>query len=554
MIQFQRLLISLIATSSFAHANGQADSLLINANIYGHPTANSVAITQGKISYIGSADGAATLKGSETEIIDLGNAFLLPGFIDNHNHVFEAASEAGGSCELLEGGTLSEQVPYLKDCREMSPTSGWITGYGFTIENLLSSQDETTPLEVLDSLFPNQPVVFMEQTSHSMWVNSLAFELSGFNHESIDPPGGKILKTKSGKFNGILLDNAGDIVMETAWNSLPNQFDQSYQGLMAGLEEAAAHGITTIGDGRLYWKRGWLEVWKAAEKSGDLTARVSLRPWIYPEVGKKNQLEYLESIYTDDHSNLLLVNQVKMYSDGILVNGTAKVLAPYLTTYIPNQPYGLNYISPKDMTNWLSELAQIGYSAHIHAIGDGAVRESLNAVEAMREKGQKQRYTFTHVELVDKADVPRFAKLNVTADFQVGSDYVAYNDHTWAEAIIGIKKAKSMMNLSTMFDHQVNVTLSSDWNVHDINPLVGIANSMKMKPYGLPDINAAIDAYTINAAYSLGLEELTGSIDLGKSADFVVLSDDITKMRLESIPNSRVLMTVLQGNVIYKFE
>ena len=552
---FTLALLTSLTVSSFGFASQQADTILTNASIYGHDRADTIVIDKGKIVLLGSDKEANSYRTKTTEVIDLEQAYVMPGFVDNHNHVFEAASEAGGSCELSMDGTLKEQVRYLKNCRKNAKKNEWLTGYGFSIEALLSEYSRQTPLEIIDAIFPDQPVVLMEQTSHSMWVNSVALKQAGITKLSPEPQGGKILKDEeTGELSGILMDNAGDIVMEMAWNSLTNQFDQSYDGLMVGLEEAAAHGITTIGDGRLYWKRGWYNVWQQAHKNGDLTARVSLRPWIYPADPMAPQLAFLKKIQSSNHSNLILVNQAKLYSDGIFINGTAKLLAPYFDTYIPDEPYGINYIPPMKMKTWLDALGKIGYSAHIHAIGDGAVQESLNAIEMMRSQGSTMPYTLTHVELVDDKDVPRFETLNVTADFQVGSDYVAYNDHQWAESFLGNKRARALMNLKKIYDTGANVTLSSDWNVHDINPLVGIANSVIMGENGLPDVPAAIDAYTINAAYSLGIHSITGSIEVGKEADFAILENDITKMRIDKIADTKILMTMLQGDVVFDSE
>lgn len=529
-----------------------AEIVLTNGTIYGHSSADSIVVSEGKILYVGNREHANSYIESSTQIIDLKGAFVAPGFIDNHNHVFEAASEAGGQCELSMDLGLDEQIPWLKACRQLAGEEEWITGYGFSLEALLSTETDRTPLQVIDSIFPDQPVIIMEQTSHSMWVNSVALSKAGISNHSLDPQGGVLLRdADSGELNGILLDNAGDLVMELAWNSLNQQFEQSYQGLMAGLDEARAHGITTIGDGRLYWKRGWYEVWKAALQRGELTARVSLRPWIYPTDSIDSQLSFLRKVKSSDSSQLLLVDQVKMYSDGIFINGTAKTLEPYLDTYLPEHPFGINYIPPQAMKEWLVALDSIGYGAHIHAIGDGAIRESLNAVEAMRKQGGDKSYTLTHVELVNSKDISRFAQLDVSADFQVGSDYVAYHDHQWAEAFLGAKRARALMNLRAIFETGANVTLSSDWNVHDINPLVGIANSLTMGKTGLPTVNDAIDSYTINAAKSLGIEDITGSIDVGKSADFAVLSRDISQLSAEQIIETQVMLTILQGEVVY---
>ncbi|GAB3518678.1 amidohydrolase [Photobacterium alginatilyticum] len=551
-VQQAVLLGMAIMSAQHAAAAELADTIFKNAKVYSDKPAEAVAIADGKILYVGSNQMAERLRQPDTKVIDLEGAMLLPGFVDNHNHIFEAASEAGGNCELNTDATLSEQIPYLEECRKNAKKGEWLMGYGFRLDLTLNEDNAETPLAVLDRIFPDQPVVIMEQTSHSMWVNSQALKQAGINKTSPEPQGGKILKDRdTGELNGILFDNAGDIVMELAWNSMSNPFKQSYTGLMNGLEEAAAHGITTIGDGRLYWKRGWYEVWKEVQANGDLTARVSLRPWIYPEDDQASQLKYLQTIQSRDPESLLIVDQVKMYSDGILINGTAKTLAPYLNTYIEDEPYGINYIPPSQMKSWLTELDKIGYGAHIHAIGDGAIRESLNAVEFARQQSVDRDYTLTHVEMVNSKDIKRFKPLQVTADFQVGSDYVVEHDHSWAEAFIGAKRARSLMQVRRLYDSGANVSLSSDWNVNDINPLVGIGNSLLMGKTGMPNIDAAIDAYTINAAISLGLDDITGSIEEGKSADLVVLDHDITEISPESIADTNILMTVLKGDIVF---
>ena len=525
-----------------------------NAIIYGHYESDTLVTEGGVITFIGNRDKALSFAGSNAPEIDLEQAFVMPGFIDNHNHVFEAASEMGGVCELDSEATLEEQIPYLEVCAD-DDSKGWLMGYGFSLDAIMNHPSDYTPLEIIDSIFPDRPVVIMEQTSHSMWVNSKALKIARISEQSPNPQGGYYLKDEqTGKLNGILLDNAGDQVMEIAWNSQNELFEQSYEGLMAGLEEAAAHGITTIGDGRMYWKRGWYEVWQEAEQNQDLTARVSLRPWVYPDMAMPSQLEVFEKMYSSDKSRLLLVDQVKMYSDGIVINGTAKTLAPYLDTYLTDSPYGINYIPPEQMKDWLVALNKIGFSAHIHAIGDGAVRESLDAVEHVRKLGSDKPYTLTHVELIDQQDIPRFRQLGVSADFQVGSDYVAQHNHEWAIAFLGTRRAKAMMNLNAILRTEANITLSSDWNVHDINPLVGISNSLIMGKTGLTDIYTAIDAYTLYPAKSLGIDDITGTIEVGKSADFAILDKDITTLTARQIAKTKVLMTVLRGDVVYESE
>lgn len=533
------------------------DTVIVNGNVYtANPSeryAQAIAIHDGKIIFMGATRDVLELADDDTDVIDAKGRQVLPGFIDNHNHVFEAASEAGGSCELSPEATAVAQLPFLKLCKEDAEPNQWVIGWGHTIDLILVEDSELTPLEVIDSLFPHQPVIIMEQTSHSMWVNSVALELAGIDKDTPDPQGGRIMRDEdTGESLGILIDNAGDIVIEQAWNSLNNKFAKSYNGLLNGLHESTENGITTIGDGRLYWKRGWYDVWKAAESAGELNVRVSLRPWIYPHVAKKEQLAFLKKVHSSEKESLLIVDQVKMYSDGILINGSAKLIKPYHFTYFPDSPYGFNYIPQKQMESWLTSLNKIGYGAHIHAIGDGAVRETLNAIESARKAGINRKYNMTHLEMVDKADVNRFKALNVDADYQIGSDYIGNGDHDWAIPFVGKKRSHNLMPLRQLYDSGANVTLSSDWNVNPLSPLAGIANAIKLKKHGLPSVEAAINAYTINAAKALGLTQVTGSIEVGKSADIVILDRNILGKKARDIAIAQVTHTILQGEVVYE--
>lgn len=518
--------------------------------------AEAVEIKDGKITFVGSNKDVEKLINKDTKVINLQGRQLLPGFVDNHNHIFEAKSPAAGNCSVSSDAALQEQRSYLKACKKDVKDGEWISGTGFSLEELLKNMDEKseqqTPLQVLDELFPNNPVLIMERTSHSVWVNSKALELAGINKDTKDPQGGRIIRDpETGEPFGILYDTAGDIVMEKAWNSQPNLFEKNYEGLLDGLDEVAKNGITTVGDGRLYWKRGWLDVWNKVNDEKKLTSRVVLRPWVYPNLNEAEQIEYFQKIKRDDLSSRMLINQVKMYSDGISINSTAKTLEKYKFEWFKGTPYGLNYIPEEKMKWWLTELNKLGYGALIHTIGDSGVRESLNAIEAAKKEGAKQPYTLTHVEMVEDSDMNRFAHLGVSADFQVGHDFAEDPKQSWASTYFTDQQMKRIMPLGQIWKTGANVSLSSDWDVNELNPLVTISNALSIDEKGLSNVQAAIDAYTIKPAKALGLDKITGSIEVGKSADIVILNEDITKMSVDKIPSVKVLMTVLQGEVVY---
>ncbi|PGV65255.1 urease [Bacillus cereus] len=519
----------------------------------------AVAVKEGKITFVGSNKDVEGFINEDTKVVDLQGRFILPGFVDNHNHIFEAKSPAAGNCSVSPDASLQEQRSYLKACKKDVKDGEWISGTGFSLEELLKDMDEKseqqTPLQVLDELFPNNPVLIMERTSHSVWVNSKALELAGINKDTKDPQGGRIIRdSETREAFGILYDTAGDIVMEKAWNSQPKLFEKNYDGLLDGLDEVAKNGITTVGDGRLYWKRGWLDVWNKVHDEKKLTTRVVLRPWVYPNLNEAEQMEYFKKIKRDDLSSRMLINQVKMYSDGISINSTAKTLEKYKFEWFQGTPYGLNYIPEEKMKWWLTELNKIGYGALIHTIGDGGVRESLNAIEAAKKEGANQPYTLTHVEMVEDSDIDRFAKLGISADFQVGHDFAEDPKQSWASTYFTDQQMKRIMPLGQIWKTGANVSLSSDWDVNELNPLVTISNALSIDEKGLSDVYAAIDAYTIKPAKALGLDNTTGSIEVGKSADMVLLNEDITKMSADKIPNAKVLVTVLQGEIVYHKE
>ncbi|MED0936196.1 amidohydrolase [Bacillus mobilis] len=519
----------------------------------------AVAVKEGKITFVGSNKDVEKFINEDTKVVDLQGRFILPGFVDNHNHIFEARSPAAGNCSVSPDASLQEQRSYLKACKKDVKDGEWVSGTGFSLEELLKDMDEKseqqTPLQVLDELFPNNPVLIMERTSHSVWVNSKALEVAGINKETKDPQGGRIIRDpETGEPFGLLYDAAGDIVMEKAWNSQPKLFEKNYDGLLDGLDEVAKNGITTVGDGRLYWKRGWLDVWNKVNDEKKLTSRVVLRPWVYPNLNEAEQIEYFKKIKRDDVSSRMLINQVKMYSDGISINSTAKILEKYKFEWFKGTPYGLNYIPEEKMKWWLTELNKLGYGALIHTIGDGGVRESLNAIEAAKKEGANQPYTLTHVEMVEDSDINRFAKLGISADFQVGHDFAEDPKQSWASTYFSDQQMKRIMPLGRIWKTGANVSLSSDWDVNELNPLVTISNALSIEEKGLSDIYAAIDAYTIKPAKALGLDNITGSIEVGKSADMILLNEDITKMSVDKIPDAKVLVTVLQGEVVYHKE
>ncbi|OUL56421.1 amidohydrolase [Pseudoalteromonas ulvae] len=530
-----------------------ADQVFLGGQIYtvdpNQPFAQAVAVKGNKIVFVGSTEQVQAFITEQTTIYDLQGRTLMPGFHDVHIHPLESGSDST-HFTLEETQLDAEQfIDPIVQASSTFPAATWLIGYGHSIATLHDA--ERSPREILDEAVPNRPVIIMEQTSHSMWVNSKAMELAHLTHSSPDPIGGVLGRDQNGELNGILYDNAGNIVMQQALDALGHNFDNEYAGLVDyTLPEFAKYGITSISDARSYWQRAQHLVWQQAEQNNKLTVRVNLGLWAYPELNDEKQLTMLANLYQNNDDKLVKINQIKLYSDGILVNSTAAMHEPYqydLLGLYGNK--GLNYFSQPRIEKYIRALEPIGFDFHMHGIGDRAITEALNAVELASSK--QGRHRITHVEVVDPDDYQRFSQLNVTADAQVAGDFT--NPEHWAEnsELIGHERSDHLVPIKSLTDAGARLTLSSDWSVSHFNPFLGLHNAVNRVPEQLT-LDQAIRAYTINGAYTMRQEHLVGSIEVGKRADFVVLDRDITTTATDQLKHVKVMLTLFDGEIVYQ--
>ncbi|RKZ48613.1 MAG: amidohydrolase [Candidatus Parabeggiatoa sp. nov. 3] len=324
----------------------------------------------------------------------------------------------------------------------------------------------------------------------------------------------------------------------------------NYEGLLDALWLLNKNGITSVCEARTYWKRGFQDAWLRAEQENTLTVRAVLGLWAYPSMADAAQLSGIKALYRNNPNDLLRISQIKLYNDGILINSTAAMLAPYLEKLgnIPSNN-GLNYFTEERLTRYIAELEPVGFDFHIHAIGDRAVRESINAIEAAQSSSGRHR--LTHLEVVSPADYPRFKALNITADMQVAGTFS--NPEHWAENefLIG-DRGNNLIPLKGLHEAGARITLSSDWDVSTLNPFVGMQNALTRAPQNLPDLATVIHAYTMNPAYVMRQETKVGSIEVGKEADLIVLDKNLFEIPIQSISQTQVLMTFLQGEIVYE--
>ncbi|MEL6190493.1 MAG: amidohydrolase [Bacteroidota bacterium] len=533
-------------------ANTENEVVFYNGDIY---TVNeqqvwvsAIYIRNGIIEAVGQDEAVFNAASEDAELINLRGAFMMPGIHDVHVHPLEAASE---NVQFTLDDRIQDAEVYARDIENAAldnPGSGWLLGWGHWIDVLLDA--ERMPKEIIDEVVPNRPVVIMEQTSHSVWCNSRALALMGVDSNTPDPPGGIIMR-ENGEANGLLIDNAGNLLLDIALSPNTDRTENDYWGLVEfALPELARNGITSICDARTYWKRNHHITWKRVADEGLLTARVNLGLWAYPDADDAQQLATLKSLYTNSENSLLKINQIKLYADGIIHNTTSAMHEEYRVNYFgfPINK-GLNYFSQDRAARYIIELESVGFDFHIHAIGNRGVHESLNAIELSGTS--RGRHRLTHVEYVDAVDIARFAQLNVTADAQVAGDFsqpARWHDNDY---LIGSALNDNVIPIKSLANAGARLTLSSDWDVSELNPFVGMSNAVSRSPQEI-SLAEAIKAYTINPAYVMRQEDKVGTIEVGKEADLIILDRNLFDISPSQIRNTLVNATYLRGELVFQ--
>ena len=514
--------------------------------------ADAIAFDGATIVAVGTDAAVMAFDEPGARLIDLAGRLVLPGLHDSHVHILEASSPLSGTCIVQSGRTPSELVATLQGCAPNQRILTWVLGWGWDIFSFLDSGED--PLAALDQAIPDRPAAIMEQTSHAIWVNSMALQALGITAATPDPAGGHIAKDAMGEPNGLLIDNAGDLAFEAALTRSPEVDEDHYQGLLGGLNRLARNGVTSFADARVYWTRGYHEFYARAESENRLTARAVLGVWAYPQFEDAMQLPELESMYSRSANQLVQRSQIKLYVDGITQNTTARTLVPYLIDWGFGTPTGLNYFDENRLAAYITQLELVGYDFHIHAIGAGGVREALNAIEAARAANPQitdARHRITHVEHVHPDDIDRFAQLGVIADIQLAGEFTDPDQFDADTApFIGANNPALPLPARQLIDAGALVTLSSDFDVSPLNPFVGIGNAVTRSRDALT-VSEAVDAYTVNAAFLMRHENVTGTLEVGKQADLVVVDRDIFSISPDQIADTQVEMTVFDGREVY---
>jgi predicted amidohydrolase YtcJ len=541
-------------------------SAFINGKIYTvnekQPYAEAVVVEGNKIKYVGSESGAQKFINSRTEVIDLGGKLMLPGFNDSHLHFTSGGNYLLG-INLRPALSREEFVKIISDYVNgkeghpspfrqdgTSPRSGeWITGGRWDHELW---QDKSLPAkELIDSVTRGTPVFVSRIDGHMGLANSLALKLAGISKNTRDPDGGIIERDPvTGEPTGILKDNAMDLV----YNVIPiRSLDDNIEGALRALEEARKYGITSVQD---MTEPGELEAYQQIEKEGKLTCRIySIWPISrYEDIVRAG-------ITVRNEEGLIKRGALKGYADGSLGASTAWFFEPYVqdpsTSGLP-----MDIVTNGNLEKWTIDADRNRLQICVHAIGDNANAYMLDLYERIKNINSPwdRRFRIEHAQHLQRNDIYRFAEIGVIASVQ---PYHCIDDGVWAEKRIGAERIQTTHPYNSLLSSGAVVAFGTDWPVAPLNPLYGIYAAVTRRtvdginPNGwIPaeklSVEEAIKCYTLNAAYASFEENIKGSIEVGKLADFVVLSDDILSIDPIKIKDVEVEMTVFDGEIVYQ--
>ena len=551
-----------------------ADTVFRNGEIYtvdGDRTwAQSIAILDGRITYVGNDDAISEHIGAQTKVIDLKGKMMMPGMQDIHIHPIYGGMEYS-ACNLNNLAGIDDYRRVISEYAAANPNVEWILGGGWSMAAF--GPGGSPHRNVIDELVSDRPVFLTSSDGHTGWANTRALELAGITHETPDPVDGRIDRDpETGEVIGSLQEGAMSLVSKII---PPADESLREEGLRYAIEMLNSFGITSIQDAMVNTKEynlsDELETYRTFEQRGDLTLRVVTSLWWEREKGLE-QIEGFKALRDKYNSRLIKAGTVKIMQDGVMENYTAALLEPYI---IPSKTRGIPMVEAEFLKSAVTALDKSGFQVHFHAIGDRAIRQSLDAVEeSMYENGQLgHRHHISHLQLIDPDDIGRFAELSVVANFQ---PLWAYADDYITELtapFLGEERMRWMYPIRSVQESGGKIAFGSDWSVSSANPFQQMETAVtrlsateltplehksftesEVTPLVIEesiDIASAIEAFTINAAFVNKSEHETGSIEVGKYADLVVLDQNLFDIDAKDISDTIALLTLFEGEIVH---
>ena len=559
-ILLRSLIFCLFGATALAQngAQGPFDVAIINARIYTvnpqQPWAEALAIRGGKIVAVGTSKEIAAHPGPDTKLIDAKGKLVLPGFTDCHIHFMEG-SLGLTRVDLIGTKSVEEIQKKVKDYASSHPNEPWVTGAGWTYPTFGAAA--LPDKKYLDEVVPDRPVFLVAFDGHSAWANSKALSLAGITRETPDPPNGKIVRDAKGDATGALKESAGELVGKF----VPKPTRQErLAALRKGMQEANKVGLVRVHSAGGDFE--WLDLYDELRRNGELTVRQYIAYFFDPPELTAEGIEKAEKARRTYHDDWISGGAVKTMLDGVVESHTAAMLQPYSDD--PKES-GKLFWDPAKYRQAVLEWDRRGFQIFTHAIGDKAVRLALDAYQEAQTSNHTadSRPRIEHIETITAEDIPRFGKLGVIASFQPLHAYP--DDDTlkiWARNV-GPERATRAWVWRSIENTGGKLAFGSDWPVVTLNPWPGVQNALTRQtaegePVGgfVPkeriSLEDTIKAYTLGAAIAGRREKTEGSLQPGKLADLIVLSQDLFKIEPSEIGKTEVLLTVVGGEVVYR--
>ncbi len=550
-----------------------ADLAFVNGAVYTVDAVGrwvqAVAVRGGRIVAVGTDHEIGAQIAETTEVVDLAGKMLLPGFQDAHVH-----AGAGGlnrlRCDLSEIHALDGYVSTIRAYANEHPGGPWVLGGGWAFDQFPGG---TPARETLDAIVADRPAFLANRDNHAAWVNSRALELAGVDASTPDPPDGRIERAVDGTPQGTLHEGAMTLVKRIV---PPNDPAELERGLLNAQAYLHSLGITAwqeaiVGD--YPTMPNVTDAYPALVARDALTGRVVGALWWDRGRGLE-QVDDLVAIRDRTSAGRYRATSVKIMQDGVLENFTGCMLEPYLdASGTATENRGLAYVDPALLREAVTALDAHGFQVHIHAIGDRAVRDTLDALDAARSANGARdlRHHLAHVQVVHPDDVPRFRRLGAIVN---GQPLWASNDPQMTDFTIpflGPERSAQQYPFGSLARSGAVLAFGSDWPVStpDVLQEIHVAVHRTNAPgyaYGRTDelgrtpflpkeritLPQAIRAFTMGSAYANHLEHTTGSIEVGKLADLVVLSGNLFDPALEAVTDLHVETTYVDGAAVYR--
>jgi predicted amidohydrolase YtcJ len=542
------VLLSIFLFQNCTEKNVTADVIYKNAYFYTvneqQPVVSEIAVKNDKFIFTGEKT-PHNFVDEGTLVIDLKGKFVMPGFIDSHLHFMDGGFSIS-SIDLRNTASKEDFIKQIGEYAKGLPKGEWILSGNW--DHTLWDGQPLPERWWIDKVTPDNPVMINRLDGHMGLANSLALKLAGVSNDVETPPGGVIVRNKKGEITGILKESAMWLVRKV----VPRPgMESKLKAAKSAMNYLLENGVTSAHD---------MGTWEHVEAYDSLitTNEMKVRISSFTPISQWEKLK--EFKLKNNKSPFLIIKGTKGFMDGSLGSSTAKFFKPYLADKNNFGVWDDQMIPPEKMLNRIKNVSALNYQTVTHAIGTEANNVLLNMYEEVLNGDIKRRFRIEHAQHLLADDIKRFAELGVIAAMQ---PYHCIDDGRWADTRIEYERCKTTYAFRDLIDKGAIVAFGSDWDVAPVSPIWGIyaavtrqtldgKNENGWVPEQKITVKESIKCYTINGAYADFSENEKGSIEVGKLADFIVLSENILKIDPTEIKNVDVEMTVVGGEIVFE--